>query len=168
MRRPGAGAQERKSARAQERRPTPPAQVRAGCAILALMVIYECPGFLRVVFDADAEYFSFEWEDFSISLAEIKKAHKAALSAAVAKACFRYVAQCARARDSLLPEVVFWWRSEWVPKLIAAGVSRIVTVVPSSTLATLSNRDWQRELQDGIEIINVASFEAALAALGAS
>jgi hypothetical protein len=131
------------------------------------MLVYECPGFLRVVFVEDAEYFVFEWEDFSISLEEIRRAHAAALTAAVAKTCFRYIAQCARARDSLLPEVVVWWRRTWVPGLIAAGVRRIVTVVPSSTLAALSNRDWQRELQDGLELINVGSLDEAVRALDA-
>jgi hypothetical protein len=152
----------------------------AGCGILGRMIIYDCPGFLRVVFveaaqglrgsreALSAEYFSFEWEDFSISLSEIKKAHAAALDAARARRCFRFVAQCARARDSLLPEVIVWWRKVWVPELIAAGVSRIVTVVPSSTLAALSNRDWQRELQDGLELVNVTSLQDAMKALDPS
>jgi hypothetical protein len=129
------------------------------------MVLYECPGYLSVLYVEGGSYIAFCWDDFSIGLDELRLAHEAALSFAVERGCFRYVADCSQARDSLLPEVILWWRGEWVPRLVSAGVRRIVTVVPSSTLASLSNRDWQRDPEGRLEILNVGSRAEAIAAL---
>jgi hypothetical protein len=129
------------------------------------MILYECKGFLEVDYVEEGDYIAFSWVDFSISFAEIKRAHEAALDFATRRLCFRYLADCSRARDALSPEVIVWWRKTWVPALVAAGVTRIVTVVPSSTLAALSNRDWQRDPERRIEMLNVESLAAAVAFL---
>jgi hypothetical protein len=129
------------------------------------MVIYESPGYLEVRFIEGKNYIVFVWEDFSIPLADIKRAHELALAFAVQRGCLRFVAECSRARDSLLPEVIVWWRSVWMPKLAAAGLRRIVTVQRRSTLAALSNRDWQRDEGSGIEMLNVDSISDAETAL---
>jgi hypothetical protein len=130
------------------------------------MVLFECPGYLRVLYVEGKSYIVFAWEDFSIPLDQLKKAHEIALSFAGKQKCPRYIADCSRARDSLLPEAIVWWRSEWVPRLIASSLNRIITIVPSSTLAALSNRDWQRDLNEGMELVNVESLAEAEAALG--
>jgi hypothetical protein len=129
------------------------------------MVLFESSGFLKLNYIPEKGYIVFAWEDFSISLAEIKKAHEAALAVAVERGCFGYIADCSRARDSLLPEVILWWRKTWMPKLAAAGIRKIVTVESRSVLSSLSNRNWQRDEGSGIEMVNVGSLAAAEAAL---
>jgi|GEM_PF-2912416 len=129
------------------------------------MTLFECPGFLEVRNDEGKGYIIFDWSDFSISLREIKKAHEAALNAARASGCRFFIAECSRARDSLLPEVIQWWRSDWVPRLAAEGI-RIVSVEPRSALSILSSRDWQRDTGAGLEITQVATLKEAEALLG--
>jgi hypothetical protein len=134
-------------------------------AILISMILYECRGFLEVGYVEDKDYLVFAWRDFAISLKEIMKAHRAALDFAVSRGCMRYIADCSQAKDALLPEVIVWWRNDWVPVLAEAGLRRIVTIIPSSGLATLSNRDWQRDPKKRIEILNVESLASAVALL---
>jgi hypothetical protein len=129
------------------------------------MTLFKLEGFLEVRYEEAGEYIVFDWDDFSIPLAEIKRAHEAALRCAIEGGCRRYIAYCARARDSLLPEVIVWWRATWVPRMVAAGIRRIVTVPPTGTFSTMSNRDWQRESGSGMETINVDSLAKAIEAL---
>jgi hypothetical protein len=131
------------------------------------MVLYECPGFLVVRYEQEKDYILFRWSDFSISFEDLVRAHEAALKTAVERACSCYLADCSYARDTLSPEIVVWWRETWLPKMVASGVRVIVTVESTSTLASLSNRNWQRESGTGMKILNVPSLSEAEAALEA-
>jgi hypothetical protein len=124
------------------------------------MTLFRSPGYLEVRSEEGKAYIIFDWSDFSIPLAEIQKAHQAALDAALASGIRSFVAECSRARDSLLPEVIAWWRSSWVPRLVAAGI-RIVSVEPRNALSMLSSRDWQRGTEAGLEVAQVGTLDEA-------
>jgi hypothetical protein len=129
------------------------------------MTLFCSPGYLEVRIEEAKGYVIFDWIDFSIPLGMIKRAHAAALEAARAAGVATYIAECSKARDSLAPEVISWWRSTWVPRLVAAGI-RVVSVEPRNMLSMLASRDWQRDTEAGLEIAQAGTLEEAESLIG--
>jgi hypothetical protein len=129
------------------------------------MLIYEKPNHIQVVYYPNENFILFDWTNFRVTLAEIRELHEKALATAQEKGCYYYIAETSKVRNILPGDVIRWWGEVWVPKLVAAGLRAIVTVVPSSTstLATLSTHDWQVVVVGGITMKNVKSFSAAKA-----
>ncbi len=124
------------------------------------MILFEEKNFLTVSYVEGKNYVLFDWTNFAISLDQIKIAHEKALDTVMAhKAC--YIADTSKVSNVLRPEVIDWWTSVWVPKLIANKVRGIVTVLPSSAVANLSTKSWQKEMLGGIVTINVGSMADA-------
>lgn len=111
------------------------------------MIIYEKPEFIQVSYRQDGNFILFDWTDFQVTLEEIQELHKKALAVALEKQCFYFIAETSKVRTVLRPIVVGWWTIVWVPKLLASGLKAIVTVVPDSALASLSTRQWQKDIQ---------------------
>lgn len=91
--------------------------------------------------------------------------HERALATAQRSGSLWYIADTSKVRDVLPQEVIQWWGRVWVPRLTQAGLRAIVTVVPSSALASLSTRSWQAEVVGGITLLNTPNFEQAVAAI---
>jgi hypothetical protein len=128
-------------------------------------LLYESPGYLRVLHAEELDCAIFEWEDFSIPLASLARAHELALdrmTRPTSRGRPRYIADCMRARETLRAESITWWRDVWTPRLVAAGTSLIVSIEPLSTLAAIASKDWQRKvLGGGLRIIHVAGRREA-------
>lgn len=125
------------------------------------MIIYEKPHYIQVVYHPDKNFIVFDWTDFMVTLNEIKELHEKALITAQEKNCYYYIAETSKVRTVLRQQVISWWGEVWVPKLVEAGLQAIVTVVPTSTLATLSTYDWQGVVVSGIMMKNVKDFAEA-------
>lgn len=127
------------------------------------MIIHEIPNFIQVSYHDDKHYILFDWTDFYVTLDEIKTIHHKAFETALDKQCFYYIAETSKVKNILRPEVLTWFGSEWVPVLSKGGLKAIITVVPSSGLATLSTRDWQSGVVGTIiqkNVRNLAEAEA--------
>ena len=134
------------------------------------MIIYEKHNYIKVVYHPDKNYIVFDWTDFLVTLDEIRELHEKALNVALLKKCYFYIAETSKVRSVLRQEVIRWFGDVWVPKLVAAKIKAIVTVVPTSSLAKLSTRSWQAVVLDGImmkNVKNVAEAEAAIRELQA-
>jgi hypothetical protein len=129
------------------------------------MIIYEKPGYIQVVYHPDKNYVVFDWTDFLVTLEEIQELHKKALTLAQEKGCYYFIAETSRVTTVLRHDVLKWWGEVWVPTLDKAGLRAIVTVVPSSAIATLSTHVWQAQVEGGITMMNVRSFADADAAI---
>jgi hypothetical protein len=120
-------------------------------------VVFEKPGYLVVSYNAAKDYILFDWANFNVTLDEIKVAHLKALEAAKRHDCRHYVADTSKVTNALRQDIISWWGSVWVPTLARFGLRSVVTVLPKSAVATMSTNSWQRQVVDGIQMINVAS-----------
>lgn len=127
------------------------------------MIVYEKPGCVRVEYRPMENFILLDWTAFTTSMAEIQELHEKTLAAAKQHHCYYYLAETSKVRTVFLREIIRWWGDIWVPKLAAAGLKAIVTVVPTSALAQLSTRSWQAEVTAGITMRNVKSFAEATA-----
>ena len=125
------------------------------------MIIYENAKYIKVVYLPEKNYIVFDWVDFLIPLADIKELHEKALTAAQQNQCYYYMAQTAKVTTVLSSEIIKWWADEWVPKLIAAGIRAIVTVVPSTAIAAMSTHSWQAQVIGSITMMNAKSIDDA-------
>jgi hypothetical protein len=135
-----------------------------------MTAIFSKPGIVTVSYNANKNYVLFDWTSFAVTLDEIKTLHTAALRAAESHSCRTYIAETSKVTNTLRQDVIEWWGSVWVPRLAKAGLRAIITVQPTSAIASLSTRSWQRTVIEGITMINVGSLadaEAALASLSA-
>jgi hypothetical protein len=135
-----------------------------------MTAIFSKPGIVTVSYNARRNYVLFDWTSFAVTLDEIRTLHAAALAAAQKHNCRTYVAETAKVTNTLRQDVIEWWGTVWVPRLAEAGLRAIITVQPTSAIASLSTRSWQRTVVEGITMINVGSLpdaEAALASLAA-
>ena len=132
------------------------------------MVIYHKPGIVQVTYHPVWNLIGLDWDSFSISLDDLKDLHEKTLAAAIEKRCYYFVAETSRVRTVFSEDCITWWVDEWVAKLSAAGLKAIVTVVPESALATMSNSAWQSEVVvAGITMKNVKNWLEALQAVKA-
>jgi hypothetical protein len=123
--------------------------------------IFEKAGYITVTHNAVGDYVLFDWTNFMVTLDEIKTLHEKALTTARRHNCRNYVADTVKVTTTLRPEVVAWWGSTWVPVLAEYGLRAIVTVIPTSAVATLSTSNWQRQVISGITMLNVRSLRQA-------
>ena len=132
------------------------------------MVIYHRPGIVQVTHHPVWNLIALDWDSFSISLDDLKDLHQKTLDVACEKQCYYFVAETSRVRTVFSEDCITWWVNEWVAKLSAAGLKAIVTVVPESALATMSNNAWQSEVVvAGITMKNVKNWLEALQAVKA-
>ena len=126
------------------------------------MIIHEVPNFIQVSYSPGKDYILFDWTDFLVTLEQIKVIHQKALDVAVQKQIYFYVAETSKVNSVLRSEVIKWWGEEWVPKLTAAGLKAIVTVVPMKVgLASISTHNWQVQVVGSIVMKNVRSLAEA-------
>jgi hypothetical protein len=128
-------------------------------------VVFEKAGYLVISYDATKDYILFDWTSFNVTLDEIKMAHQKALETAKRHNCRNYVADTSKVTNALRQDIISWWGSTWVPILAAFGLRAVITVLPKSALANMSTSSWQRQVVDGIQMINVASRADAESAL---
>jgi hypothetical protein len=129
------------------------------------MIIHEIPSYVRLSYNSEKNYILFDWTDFDVTLDEIKVLHQKALDTALQTGCFYFIAETSKVKTILRKEVVRWFGEVWVPKLAAAGLKAIVTVVPDIGLATLSTRHWQAGVVASIKMKNVTNLAEAEAFL---
>jgi hypothetical protein len=123
-----------------------------------IMVIHEIPNYIRVSYDESKDYVLYDWSDFQITLDQIKIAFEKALAMAKLKRCYYFVAETSKVRTILRPEVLKWWGETWMPKVEEAKIRAVVTVVPPTAVARLSNRSWQAEVVGSITMKNVSTL----------
>jgi hypothetical protein len=128
-------------------------------------VVYDKPGYLVISHNAAKDYILFDWTSFNVTLDEIKMAHEKALEAAKRYNCRHYVADTSKVTNALRQDIIAWWGSTWVPTLAKFGIRTVATVLPKSAVATMSTTSWQRQVVEGIQMINVASRAEAESAL---
>ncbi len=126
------------------------------------MLIYEEKNCLKLFNKSNLKYILFDWESFSISLEGIKKAHQVALDNLLKNGYKTYVAETSRVKTALSQDILTWWEKEWIPKLDKNGLKLVVTVLPTTALANLSTKSWQKPVEIGnIHSKNVLSLEEA-------
>jgi hypothetical protein len=130
-------------------------------------VLFENPGRVVVSYDDRKGYVLFDWSSFNVTLEEIRLLHQRALDGAKRHNCRTYVADTSKVRNALPQNVIAWWSDTWVPVLATYGLRSIVTVLPTSAVANMSTTNWQRQVVDGIAMINVASLADAELAIAA-
>jgi hypothetical protein len=129
------------------------------------MILYDKPGFLQISHRADGGYILFDWTSFMITLDDIQQAHHKALTGAQQHDCWFYLADSSKVRNVLRQEVIDWWGKIWIPKLSSSKLRAILTVVPTSAIATLSTRSWQAEVSGGIVMKNAKNLVEAQQAI---
>jgi hypothetical protein len=117
--------------------------------------------FLKVKYYPLKGYILFKWHKLNIELSQLKIAHKKALKIAEEKKCFYFIADTSEASLTLTPEVIGWWRSEWVPKMQKAGIKVILTILPKNYLSLYSTDDWHLAEYKNIILQNVKDLEEA-------
>ena len=130
-----------------------------------MTVVFEKAGYLVISYDPAKDYILFDWTSFNVTLDEIKTAHEKALEAAKRHNCRNYVADTSKVTNALGQDIIAWWGSTWVPVLAKFGLRAVITVLPKSALANMSTSSWQRQVVDGIQMMNVASRADAESAL---
>lgn len=126
------------------------------------MVIYDAPGYLKIVHEEEKGYIAFQWEKFGIPFDKALEGHKAALETAKRKNCPYYLANTANAKGTLLPTVVDWFVNTWIPVLKKEGLVAVITVVPTtSSLAKMSTKSWQAFDNTGLIMGDVNSVAEA-------
>jgi hypothetical protein len=138
---------------------------RAGFMGADVTIVFEKAGYLVVSHNAAKDYILFDWTNFNVSLDEIKVAHEKALEVAKRHNCRHYVADTSKVTNALRQDIISWWGSTWVPTLAKFGLRTVATVLPKSAVANMSTNSWQRQVVDGIEMINVGSRAEAESAL---
>jgi hypothetical protein len=128
-------------------------------------VVVNKPGKITVSYNAAKDYVLFDWTSFNVTLDEIKAVHEDALATAKRHNCRNYIADTSRVTNALRQEIIAWWGTTWVPTLATFGLRTIVTVPPSSAIATMSTGSWQRQVVNGIAMLNAASLAEAEATL---
>jgi hypothetical protein len=129
------------------------------------VLVYEKPGCVQISYLPDKNIILLDWDTFGITRDELGELHEKALQTARANNCHYYLADTSRVRDAFDVDIVKWWGTVWVPKLVKGGIRGIVTVAPASAIATMSTRSWQSQLVAGIFTKNVQSRASALATI---
>ena len=117
--------------------------------------------YLKIKYYPEKGYILFKWHRFNITLSQMKIAHKKALKIAEETKCFYYIADTSEAELTLTPEVIGWWRTEWVPKLLEAGIKAILTIMPKNFLAKYSTDAWHLADYKNIIMKNFENLEKA-------
>lgn len=123
--------------------------------------IFSERSFLKVKYYPHKGFILFKWQRLNIDLAQLKIAHKKALKYAEEKKCYYFVADTSEASLALTPEALGWWRSEWVPKMQAAGIKAILTILPKNYISLYSTKDWHSAEYKNIILQNVKNLEEA-------
>jgi hypothetical protein len=126
-----------------------------------MTTVYEKPNCLKISYNPEKNYVICNWDNYTISLEEIKEGFQKALDAAKANKCYFYIAETSKVKNVIRQEIIEWWGGTYIPELVKYGIKAIVTVVPSSALATLSNKDWQKQVIGGIAMFNVKTLAEA-------
>ena len=117
--------------------------------------------YLKIKYYPEKGYILFRWQRFNITLSQLKIAHKKALKIAEEAKCFYYIVDSSEVELTLSPEVLGWWRSEWVPKLLDAGIKAILTVMPGNFLSKYSTEAWHTADYKNIILKNFKNIEEA-------
>lgn len=127
-----------------------------------IQVLDEQPGIISLEYHKDRGFVVFNWTSFNIMIEDIRRIFPKALELTRQGKAYYYIAETSKVKNVLQKEIIDWWGNVWVPKLVQAGLKGIVTVVPSSALATASTNTWQAEVVNGITMKNVKSFVEAM------
>jgi hypothetical protein len=123
------------------------------------------PGRIVVSYNEAKDYVLFDWTSFNVTLDEIRRIHEQALAVARRHNCRNYIADTRKVTNALRPDIIAWWGTTWVPTLSRYGLRCIITVPPAGAIASMSTDSWQREVVDGITMINASSLADAEATL---
>ncbi len=123
--------------------------------------IFTEKSFLKVKYYPLKGYILFKWHKLNIDLSQLRIAHKKALKIAKEKKCYYYIADTSEATLTLTPEVIGWWRYEWVPKMQEAGIKAIITILPNNFLSLYSTDDWHLADYKNIILQNVKNLDEA-------
>jgi hypothetical protein len=96
---------------------------------------FNCPGVVRVGWDHERATVHVEWEGWADS-AEFAAMLDAGIAALKKNRGSRWLADCRRQRV-LKPEDTERAEREWLPKAVAAGLTRFAVVLPESGLAAM-------------------------------
>ena len=116
---------------------------------------------MKVFHNREKNYLLFKWKSFRISLAEIQEMHREILDYAVANNCEILVAETSKTTSALGEDIIQWWRTVWVEKLVESGIKLIITILPRDILAQQSTFDWQNAGFRKTIMFNVLSLEQA-------
>jgi hypothetical protein len=123
--------------------------------------IYEKLGFITVTFYERPRHILFDWTSFAIPFADLKDLFMKAYDVGVARGAKTLIAETSKVKDVLFNDAVQWWGDVQVPRLSKAGIVRIITVVPQTSLGRWSTKSWQGVVA-GIELHNVGTLADAV------
>jgi hypothetical protein len=126
-----------------------------------MQLIYEKKGYITVSLNESPLYIIFDWTKLAVTVDELKDLHMKAYAFIQSKRVKTLIAETSKVTDVLFPEGIKWFGEEHVPRLAAAGLKRVVTVVPKIALSRFATKTWQAAVL-GIELHNAASLEEAL------
>jgi hypothetical protein len=126
-----------------------------------LKPIYAREPYVVVYHNEPRKYVLLKWNSFRISIADIKKMHAEVLDYVIQNNCEFYIADTADTTDALSPEIILWWRAEWIKKLIKAKIKAIITIVPRTMNSEHINNEWQSGKYDTISLVNVENSDEA-------
>ena len=126
------------------------------------MIVYSKPGIVTVSVKLTDGYVFFDWKSFMIELEDLKKMHISALNAAKKYNCMHFIGNTSEVRTAMAFDLIDWFGKEWVPKLVTEGLKSVITIVPKSAIASMANKRWQREMVEGIAMVNVSDMYEAL------
>ena len=123
--------------------------------------LYHQPNIVETVYEPDTKSIIAAWQNLGPH-DYLRPCTEAQLKCARQDDAKVVIVDTSKAKGVLKQEDQEWFGTYLFPKLQAAGIKAIITIVPSDALAKLTARQWTRTGQQfGVEFIDTATLQTA-------
>jgi hypothetical protein len=127
-------------------------------------VIYQKLGVATVTYNESPKYILYNWEKNAVKLEDYKELHLKALDVIKQNKVYNLISDSSTVTDVPFNECLNWLSTELMPKLSAAGVTKLITIVPQTALSRIGTKSWQQKIM-GIDMYDVKDRKDALSQL---